>query len=160
MSDAVRDRAPIIDPTENVKALSEAANKRQDDLRDASERFMVAGLSHVKELSELRAYHQREMDIKEAGRLDAIRQIDQAAIRELAVATTTIAEKMRNDLALTAAALAKSNADATLLISDRLSSLEKAQNQGSGKSLVLDKGWAYLVAAILLAVAIWGAFHR
>lgn len=38
--DYSRDRMPVVDPSENVKALSEAANKRQDDLRGYLERLI------------------------------------------------------------------------------------------------------------------------
>src|ERR1700691_3492334 len=49
-----RHNDPVIDPTENVKDLSEASDKRQDDLREMS-------IAHLKEIAQLRDQHQREL---------------------------------------------------------------------------------------------------
>jgi DNA-binding helix-hairpin-helix protein with protein kinase domain len=40
---------PVIDPTANVQALSEASNKRQDDMRDALARRVDAEIATLKE---------------------------------------------------------------------------------------------------------------
>jgi len=53
----------VVDPTENVKALSLAANKRQDDLREAFEKLVVAELDHVKQVSIIRSAHSHERDL-------------------------------------------------------------------------------------------------
>ncbi len=151
---------PVIDPTENVLALVEAAVNRQDDLRLAAEKFTQAELMHVRLTEELRASHQRELAEKEANRLDAIRQVDvlngnaaakaaSDAIAVLAATTAANAEKLRTDLNSTATTMAKQTADvaATMAaqqaatvagITERLSALEKSSYEGIGKGRVAD----------------------
>jgi len=94
--------SPSVDPSENVKALSEAASRRQDDLRDASERLTELRVSALEQLLKLRAECIKEVsdvDIRrineqlslraqyderlasaEAKRLDAARAVDIAAV--------------------------------------------------------------------------------
>lgn len=97
------DTPPPIDPTANVIALSEAAARRQDDLREASERFILARIeaesklqaiieTKNKELREaesrrvdgearLRADFQSQLAAAEAKRIDAIRTVDVNAVQ-------------------------------------------------------------------------------
>lgn len=144
-----------IDPTANVIALIIASERRQDDLRKASENFLDAKANHIRELGELRASHQKELDSKESSRIDAVRQIDQAAVRELSIITANLAENLRKDLASTASALADSYGKSTAVISDRIAALEKMANQGSGQRLGANALWGYLVAAITLAILLY-----
>src|SRR4026207_1988190 len=74
----------VLDPTENVKALSEASNIRQDDLRQAADRLTeekVAGIRRALESMhnemQLRDSHAREIRELESKRLDAVRTVDQ-----------------------------------------------------------------------------------
>ena len=100
---------PVVDPTENVKALSEAASRRQDDLRQAFEKQVELQLKSIAlidklrdETEQLRSVASRELrdaEIKridneaklrseyseklsnaEAKRLDAIRVVDVNAV--------------------------------------------------------------------------------
>lgn len=93
---------PLVDPSENVKALSDAAAKRQDDLRAAFERSIAQQLKDLevindlrftlnKELREastaridaemkLRAEFSLQLSIAEAKRIDAIRAVDVNAV--------------------------------------------------------------------------------
>lgn len=99
-----------VDPTENVKALSEAANKRQDDLRIANERLVeskIAGLAALAKLNiegstnernaelrridneaKLRSEYEDRLRGAEAKRIDAIRLVDVGAAATLAQRTT------------------------------------------------------------------------
>ena len=142
----------VIDPTENVLALVQAAVNRQDDLRIAADKFMEAELMHVRLTEELRASHQRELGEKEANRLDAIRQVD--VLNGNAAAN---AEKLRTDLNSTATTMAKQTADvaATMAaqqaatvagITERLSALEKSSYEGIGKGRVADPMMAEFMA--------------
>jgi hypothetical protein len=88
----------VIDPTENVKALSEASDKRQDDLRELNNRRLDANITRVdaelnsirrtlsaqsrstKEIIKLQAKHAKEMQVAEAKRIDAIRAVDVNAV--------------------------------------------------------------------------------
>jgi len=65
--------APVIDPTENVLALVEAAVRRQDDLR-------VQESQHVREIMGLRAQFDTEYRNQESNRVNAIRAVDVAAV--------------------------------------------------------------------------------
>jgi len=44
---------PVIDPTQNVKDLSEASSERQDDLRELTKELFEARNTHTRELAEL-----------------------------------------------------------------------------------------------------------
>jgi hypothetical protein len=90
------------DPSENVKALSEAANKRQDDLREATDKLVQVQISGLKEVVHLlsshltnlssaesrrvddqltiRAYYSERLELAEAKRIDAIRAVDVNAV--------------------------------------------------------------------------------
>lgn len=140
---------PVVDPTANVIALTEAANKRQDDLRTASEKLMRAELDHAKETLQAMEKHQRELDKAESDRLNSIRQVDreevsktavnaQTAITTLANTTNTLAETLRNQVATMAAAVEnRQNAYATD-VNKRLSALELSSSEGKGKQGVAE----------------------
>jgi hypothetical protein len=102
---------PAVDPTENVKALSEAANKRQDDLRVASEKLVQAQIDALEKYNSLRTEYNKELReaavarldsearlraeytdrllVAEAKRIDAIRAVD---VNAVAVASTRAAD--------------------------------------------------------------------
>lgn len=153
-------RLQPVDPSENVKALSEAANKRQDDLRQANKELTDAKLSHLKEIAEIRAGYQEEIGAAreeyqekvskaESGRLDSIRQVDREEVAKTAVAANTAIAtlaKQTNDLAAT---LAKTVADTAAAAearnsaqysdtNKRLSALELSSSEGKGRSIVVD----------------------
>jgi hypothetical protein len=52
-------RPPKIDPTQNVKDLSTADSKRQDDLRAEAEKLSTLRAEHVKELAAVRGEYER-----------------------------------------------------------------------------------------------------
>jgi hypothetical protein len=159
---------PVVDPTENVLQLVEAANKRQDDLRVETNRRLDAENRHVSEIaalradhadsiSTIRAQHAKEMSDAESARLNAIRQVDVsavstaaerslAAIQTLATTTTANAENIRNAMTTTAAAVAQQLANTLVTITDRLSALEKSSYEGKGKSTVADPQMIELLA--------------
>jgi hypothetical protein len=147
---------PVIDPTENVISLTEAANKRQDDLREAQDKYTTAEIRHLQQIGALRAEHAREIREMESRRLDAIRQVDVnavkteadralAAIQTLAATTTVNAETLRNALTATAAAIAKQTSDTVSQITERIAALEKSSYEGSGKARVADPMMAEMV---------------
>src|SRR5687768_11378725 len=100
---------PLIDPTQNVKDLTEAANQRQDDLRlltkelfHAEMRAISAQVEGLEKRLVLRAEHAKEIRQLETERVNAIRQVDvlagnTAADRALVaiqtLATQTTAER-------------------------------------------------------------------
>lgn len=140
---------PAFDPSANVIALTEAANKRQDDLRRAHRRFVAMQMSYIEKIGELRAAHTKEMMVGEAERLNSIRQVDVtavkteadralAAIQVLATQTQTNAENLRNALTSTAATIAKQTSDTVAQLIERIAALEKSSYEGKGKSSYAD----------------------
>lgn len=158
----------VIDPTRNVIALNEAANKRQDDLRSAHSRLMESEVAHLREIIELNATHQKERQEMEASRLDSIRQVDVLAVNTaseraaaasatLANQTAALAETLRNTVAESATTLATQSANAIQTITnqlttaigamgERVAALEKSNYEGQGKNAVADPQLAQLIA--------------
>jgi hypothetical protein len=148
---------PVIDPTENVIALTDAANKRQDDLRGLERELVDRDIAHIKEVLFLRAKHQKALDEKESGRLDSIRQVDreevikaaasaQQAIATLATSTTTVAETLRSQQDSKATAAEARLVAFTGEMSKRVGAVELALSEGRGKQAVADPMMAELVA--------------
>lgn len=149
--------AQVIDPTQNVIALTEAANKRQDDLRELTDRFTSARIDHLAEIVTLRAEHAKEINALESNRLNAIRQVDvlavstaadraAVAISALAATTAANAENLRNALTSTATTIAKQTADTVSAITERIGALEKSSYEGKGKMAVSDPAMAELIS--------------
>jgi hypothetical protein len=168
--------APVIDPTENVKNLQAAADKRQDDLRSLQASIDALRYAHIQELMTLRAEYEAQLRIAEAKRIDAIRLIDTTAVsvqNERAVATATTlaktvqdsaqvlsvqvtksADDLRTLVATTAAESSRSLQQQFAAITTRLSALEQGSvntsGVGAGRSDVV--GWA--VGGLMLLIAL------
>ena len=153
------DKEPEIDPTANVVALTEAANKRQDDLRSLNDKRLDSEIAHLKEISELRSAFDRETRSLESNRLNAIRQVDvlavntaadraAAAIQALAAVTTTNADVLRNALNSTATTIATQTAGTVSAITERIAALEKSSYEGIGKGRVADPMLAEMVTEL------------
>jgi len=154
---ADRRAAPVIDPTENVIALTEAANKRQDDLRAMAREMTDRDFAHGREMAALRADHQREMGVKESARTDSIRQVDredvskaavsaQQAIATLALSTTTGADALRAQQEAKAMAAETRQMAFASEMGKRISAVELSLSEGKGKQAVADPMMAELVA--------------
>lgn len=159
-----------IDPSENVKALSEAANKRQDDLRAASERLSELRYHHLQELSaaqalklsdeaKLRAEYAERLAVAEAKRIDAIRAVDVNAVAVasqraadqatvLAAQVNQSAEALRALVATRDAATAASLQQISNTLSTRLTTLEQAGYQQAGKQTIQDPAFAELLKEV------------
>lgn len=152
---------PVVDPTENVIALTKAEARRQDDLRNATNELAKARLDSLKEIGELRAFHAKEIRELESDRLDKIRQVDvlagstasdqaQDAIKTLAATTAANAETLRSLVASTAASIATQTTSAMTAVNDRITALEKSVNTGAGRSAVADPAFAELLTEVRL----------
>ena len=130
---------PVVDPTENVKALTEAANLRQDDLRAASDKFNHAEIEHVKEILALTTSYKEKLTIAEAKRIDAIRAVD---VNAVAIAS----EKQ----AMAAAVLGEQFKQYVDQINTRLAAVEKSQYEGKGRGGGLKDFAGYIIAAIAI----------
>lgn len=87
----------VIDPTQNVLDLVEAAIKRQDDLRESE-------AAHVREIVALRADYDRELRRAESDRINAIRAVDVGAVNRAAEVAATQATVLAAQLQATAEA--------------------------------------------------------
>lgn len=115
-----------LDPTENVKALTEAANKRQDDLRVGNNELIQAQLSglqdiitqHVKCIKELNAAEARRLDEQAALRSDYTERLSSAeakridAIRAVDVNAVAVASQRASDQATVLATQVAQSAEA------------------------------------------------
>src|SRR6185503_13930108 len=146
----------VVDPTQNVKDLTEASIKRIDDmnelralLADEQIKRMEREWIHLDRMASLREQHAREARESEAKRLDAIRATDVAAvsttaaqslaaIQALASTATATAETLRNQVATTATTIANQTDRIVSPIMERLAALEKIVNIGQGRSTVAD----------------------
>lgn len=156
---------PVVDPTQNVKDLSEAANRRQDDLREAERRYNDLRDLHQKEMANLREKHANELSAKESSRLDSIRQVDRedvaktaaqanVAIATLAKQTTDLAGTLQTRVQDTAtAAETRRSADMTE-VNKRLSALELAGSASAGKQTVADPALAELTKQVQTLVSL------
>lgn len=126
----------VIDPTENVRELVEAAIKRLDDMRDLE-------ALHAKELADLRASYDRELRQAESNRIDAIRAVDVGAVNraaEVAATQATVlaaqlaatAEAARTQVAAAASAAVTGLAAALEPIQKDIQDLRKAQYEAQG----------------------------
>jgi hypothetical protein len=167
----------VIDPTENVIALSDASNRRQDDLRvaeaerqrdirhfqdkllDEKIRRMEEQAIHQDRIAILRADHNKEIRHMESDRVDKIRSVDVAnaaatatqllsAVTTLATTAQATAETLRNQVAATAAAVASQTERVVNPILERVALLEKSSYTGAGKAGVADPQLAELSAAV------------
>lgn len=158
---------PVIDPTENVKALTEAANLRQDDLRKELQSRVDLEISHVKAIMELRGQFNHEIRELETSRLNSIRQVDiqnqtiaadraLQATQALERTTQANAETLRALVSTTSAALAKQTQDTVQGIVERIAALERAGYLSSGGAEGKKDTFGAIRATILFAVAIAG----
>jgi hypothetical protein len=157
---------PVIDPTENVRELVQASNRRHDDLMAAGfqrvddllnahtarldERFRLEA-EHLREMAELRAAHEETIRRIESSRLDAIRLVDtQAVIRAaevqlaqqtaLATQVATTAETQRNQVQATAVALQTQFTQALGPMQKDIADLRTSQSQQQGSKTQQQEG--------------------
>jgi hypothetical protein len=147
---------PVIDPTKNVLDLVEAAVKRLDDMTElraalTSEKILRLEREQalIVTMADLRASHQKDLDTLESRRLDAMRSVDQLAVKTeadrsalaisaLAAAAATTAETLRSAVNTSATNLATQLTNTVNAITERIASLEKSSYTGLGKQAVVD----------------------
>jgi hypothetical protein len=100
---------PVVDPTQNVLDLVEAAIKRQDDLREMQARY-VSQIGQMREdratyVAELRADYETKLREAESARIDAIRAVDVGAVNRAAEVSATQASTLATQVATSAEAL-------------------------------------------------------
>lgn len=157
---------PVIDPTENVKALSEAATKRQDDLRqsnnelyDAKFATVCARVRGLEKANKREASHTAAIIVLQMERLDKIRQVDvlnasaaaervAEAVRTLATTTSSDREANRALVASSASGLASQLSSLFGESNKRLAAVESSLSEGRGKQQVEDPQMRALTLAV------------
>jgi hypothetical protein len=151
---------PVIDPTENVKALMKASLEALALLRAADEKYLDATVLHLKEIAELRAKHAEQLRLSDLTAADKTRQVDVMAAASSATALATAvsalqattdrnAETLRNSVISSAASVAKQTSDAALAtqtatdnlfrrMDERMALLERNAATGAGRQSVAD----------------------
>ncbi|GAC1409964.1 MAG: hypothetical protein NVSMB64_18860 [Candidatus Velthaea sp.] len=118
--------APVIDPTENVKALVDAGLRRQDDLR-----YMEA--KHLRDLLTLRSEYEEKLRVAESNRIDAIRAVDVGAVARAAEVSSQQASTLAAQVALTAETARAGLATALQPITLAIEALRAAQYAQQGQ---------------------------
>jgi hypothetical protein len=150
----------VLDPTANVLALSEASNKRQDDLREAFQQRVEASIQrldreicHLEDNARLRADHAKEISYLETKRLDAVRQVDvNNAATSTAQALTAI-ETLAKRNAEAAETLRKQQESVMASFTERIMALEKASYEGAGRKSYADPALAELTSQVSILAA-------
>lgn len=145
----------IIDPTQNVKDLTEAAVKRLDDLRETDSGHQVTLLQtivrNLENTATLRADYDEKLRDAESKRIDAIRAVDVGAVQRaaevsaaqaqtLAVQVATSAETLRTQVAAAAIASATALAAALDPIQKDIADLRRAQYEAQGQKTQVVEG--------------------
>lgn len=124
-----------IDPSENVKALSEAANKRQDDLRLMESKYQNAMRdAETRRVNELAAQKQL-FDLELARVLRA--NVDSAALL-----LSTQLKEVKTDL------------------SDRTSKLEQFRWESGGRGAGIGDAYGWMLAGIMALVTVVALFWK
>ena len=172
-----RHGTPVVDPTKNVLDLVAAAMQRQDDLRGQDSYWQ----NYV---AELRAGHNKELRQIEADRLDAIQARSDLTVRGAAEVQAAQQQALATQVSTTADAFRASIATELAPIKASIEDLRRAQYEAQGQktqvvetsaesrdALSLDavriaatsartQMYALVIAAIVLGVSMYAAFHR
>jgi hypothetical protein len=179
---------PVIDPTQNVLDLVKAAIDRQDDLREMQDRYtsQIGEMreTHAQYVAELRAQWAKELRQAETDRIDAIRNVDVGAAQTLANQVAASAEALRGQVEAARQQTAATLAAALEPIQKDIQDLRRAQYEQQGERsskvetttdardlVAIDQARiqaqqarlqliGLVIAAIVLAVGIYAAFHK
>jgi hypothetical protein len=179
---------PVFDPSRNVDALVDAANRRQDDLR-------ILTAQHLRELTQLDRDHAKEMRSAESERINAIlaenagnvqraAEVQLAQQQALAAQVAASAETVRTQMTATAATVAETLRTTVAPMQARIEELSRAQYETQGQKqqvvetttgnrddIAIEQARlqaaqarmqmiALVIAAVVLALGIYAAFHR
>jgi hypothetical protein len=140
--------APVVDPTHNVI-------RRQDDLRAADEKLAVERQINFRREVDLREDFARRFKEAEAGRINALLDLIRLEIKTGRESAGAMAETLRSTVESTRLALAGQVESYRKEIDARLSAIERNQAAGTGKGAGMNALWGYLVAGVMLLLALW-----
>jgi hypothetical protein len=168
----------VIDPTVNVIALNEAANKRQDDLREMSIQHIQETLRmHIDHAKELRGAD-KELRQAESDRLDAIRAVDVQNVQTATTAAEARASVLAQQVVTTADAFRTALSSALEPYGTNIETLRQSMFilQGERAKTTESRGtsqWAIAAAiaavgvmvagflgALTVGVALYATFHH
>jgi hypothetical protein len=165
---------PVIDPTANVIALTEAANTRQDDLRLVTRELFDAKLETVKVQVQsvekemlLRSEHTKEVRLLNSMFLEKTREVDSlaaftaaqrqlTAVETLARQGTEERETLRSLVESKAQTLASQTAEKATQQDNRIAQLERTSYEGAGKGVGTTKLIGFIFGGCSLAIAAGG----
>jgi len=124
---------PVVDPTQNVLDLVQAAIQRQDDLREADGEKLQAESIHLRELMALRSEYEDRLRKAETARIDAIRAVDVGAVQRATEVAAVQAETLRSQVATSAEALRVAWAASLEPIQKDIADLRKTQYEQAGQ---------------------------
>lgn len=143
-----RHNDPVIDPTLNVKELIGLQVNRLDDMA-------VLRSQHTEEMAKLRETHGKEIAAKESARLDAIRAVDAAAVKEASLVQEARANTLAALVATTAEAARNTLASTIAPLTTAIAALQQAQYTGAGaKQQTTETRQTVTFAQGLLATAV------
>lgn len=144
--------APVIDPTENVKALSEAANKRQDDLREANALRFKDRIEELDAIIKLRAYYGEELAKVHAACAHDLHQSERASIQlgldKVERSLQNGLDKVERSLQTALDAAERRLNEKVNPLDNRISELEKSSYKGAGRQLISDPMMAELLTKV------------
>lgn len=186
--DTPPDKIPLIDPTANVLQLVAKETQRQDDLRQADARRQddlgKIRSSHIREIDAIRSKAQRDLANAETKRVNALalaerlrldallvqQKADVALANEKTGATAatlaqqvlTVAEAMRQQVAMTTAASATQMDTMRKTFDDRVTMLERARYEGGGRDEQRTEGrqgnqWVIGLVVAIIAIVVSAA---
>jgi len=144
---------PLVDPTENVV-------RRQNDLRAADEHLAQVRQENIRRELTLRETFERRLAEAEAGRLNALLELIRLEMKTGRESASAMAETLRVTVENTRLALAAQVENQRKEIDGRLSAIERNQSAGTGKGAGMNAFWGYLVAGVMLALALWSKLAR
>lgn len=152
------DNNSIIDPTKNVLEHVASAVRRIDDVAVLREELSKERTDNVRREMDLRAQHAIQMATAEAGRINALRELDRRETQSATDQARQTAQILQNATEIMAQKLAAGAETIRKELDAKVSAIERFQAAGAGKGAGMDKLWALIVGGILLALAIWKGF--
>jgi hypothetical protein len=154
---------PTVDPTKNVLDLVEAANRRQDDLRQASVARLEAHVrdleTHIKDLmaERDRRYEQRHNDAQHwleaalAAQKEAVTKAENAAERRFEGVNefrNTLSDQQRNLIPRSEVEVIKAS------LTEKINALEKVIDRMEAERMGIKGGWGYAVGLVGLVMTL------
>lgn len=143
---------PVIDPTANVRELVTAETRRQDDIA-------TLRAYYSEREADLRAGFQRELDAKEAARIDANRAQDQDTARRNAESALTAVQALAVQAPIQADAVRAAAAASLNPVLERLTNIERVQYEQAGQKQQVGEnragsGQIWLIVGVVVAALV------